>query len=187
MHENVWCWFSAAFLPWHLLLSFWSLSHCLILYIVSKPFIKHCWKFCFVTSASPLIFWTETEPSLTTRHFLEWKAPLLAFSDFSEHEMAVLILLASRQEPCRGRQKGWRAPSLDPPEARGRNFLTLYQLLVKNLPIPALFWLQLGRKQILGVFPLRVTINFLVPCVLYWVYFQRLDTFLVSEVKQKWF
>ena len=122
---TVWCWVSAAFLLWHLLLSSWSLSRCLILYIVSKPFIKHCWKFCFLTSASPLIFPTETEPALTTRHFLEWKAPHLAFSDFSEHEMAVLTLLASRQEPCRGRQRGWRAPSLDFPEARRRNFLTL--------------------------------------------------------------
>lgn len=118
---------------------FWNLSHCLILSIVSKPFIKHCWKFCFLTSASLLIFWTKTEPSLTTRHFLEWKAPHLAFSDFSEHEMALLILLALRQEPCRVRQRGPPAVSLDLPEARGRNFLTLFQLAVKNVPTPALF------------------------------------------------
>lgn len=114
MHENIQCWFFTAFSLWHLLLSSWNLSHCLILYIVSKPFIKHCWKFCFLTSASPLIFWTKTEPSLTTRHFLEWKAPHLAFSDFSEHEMAVLILSALRQEPCRARQRGTACSQLGP-------------------------------------------------------------------------
>lgn len=79
---TVWCWVSAAFLLWHLLLSSWSLSRCLILYVVSKPFIKHCWKFCFLTSASPLSFQIETELALTTRHF-RMKAPHLAFSDFS--------------------------------------------------------------------------------------------------------
>lgn len=34
-----------------------------------------------------------------SRHLLEWKAPHLFFSDFSEHEMTVLILLAFRQKP----------------------------------------------------------------------------------------
>lgn len=185
MHENVWCWVSAAYLLWHLLLSSWSLSHCLILYIVSKPFIKHCWKFCFLTSTSPLIYWTETELSLTTMHFLEWKAPHLAFYDFSEHEMAVFILFASRQEPCRDRQRGQPAPSLDPPEARGRNFLILYQLIVKKSTHPALFWLHLERKKNFGVFFLLVTINFLVPWVLYWVDFQRLGAFLESQRSNK--
>lgn len=151
MHENVWCWVSAAYLLWHLLLSSWSLSHCLILYIVSKPFIKHCWKFCFLTSASPLIYWTETEPSLTTRHFLQWKAPHLAFYDFSEHEMAVLILLASGKSLA-GQTKGTACSQLDPSVARGRNFLTLYQREVKSIATPALFWMHLERRKILECF-----------------------------------
>lgn len=118
---------SLAFLLWHLLLSFLEFIRCLILYVVSKPFIKHCWKFCFLTSASPLSFQQKQNWLWLLGISSGMKSAPSRLSDFSEHEMAVLILLASRQEPRRGRQRGRRAPSLtlQRPEGETSNLTNL--------------------------------------------------------------